>query len=87
MVVSRATSVRGILDAGAKTLTKDHSGGLEGHGVLDLSVSDERPNVGNVVRIVPNHCCVVVDTVDRFGAVRGDVVIGEMAVSARWRSN
>jgi len=32
----------------------------EEHGFLDLSRSNTRPNVGDVVRIVPNHVCVVV---------------------------
>src|SRR3954454_19944221 len=29
----------------------------EEHGFLDLSQTNERPNVGEVVRIVPNHVC------------------------------
>src|SRR3954464_2518912 len=33
----------------------------EEHGFLDLTRSNTRPNVGDVVRIVPNHVCVVVN--------------------------
>ncbi|HEX5634786.1 MAG TPA: alanine racemase, partial [Gemmatimonadales bacterium] len=32
----------------------------EEHGVLDLSATDWRPEVGEQVRLVPNHVCVVV---------------------------
>src|SRR2546423_6658808 len=34
------------------------------HGFLDLTRSNTRPNVGDVVRIVPNHVCVVVNMMD-----------------------
>lgn len=55
----------------------------EEHGFLDLSGSNERPNVGEVVRVVPNHVCVVVNMVDRLVTVRGDKLLGELPVSAR----
>lgn len=55
----------------------------EEHGFLDLSASNERPKVGEVVRIVPNHVCVVVNMVDRLVTVRGDKLIGELPVAAR----
>ncbi len=57
----------------------------EEHGFLDLSGSNERPNVGEVVRIIPNHVCVVVNMVDRLITVRGDKLIGELPVAARGR--
>ena len=44
----------------------------EEHGFLDLSRSNTRPNVGDVVRIVPNHVCVVVNMMDEVVMVRGD---------------
>ena len=44
----------------------------EEHGFLDLSRSNARPKVGEVVRVIPNHVCVVVNMVDRMIAVRGD---------------
>ena len=55
----------------------------EEHGFLDLSGSNERPGVGEVVRVVPNHVCVVVNMVDRLVTVRGDKLIGELPVAAR----
>jgi D-serine deaminase-like pyridoxal phosphate-dependent protein len=57
----------------------------EEHGFLDLSGTNERPVVGEVVRIVPNHVCVVVNMVDRLITVRGDKLIGELPVAARGR--
>jgi D-serine deaminase-like pyridoxal phosphate-dependent protein len=57
----------------------------EEHGFLDLSACNDRPSVGDVVRIVPNHVCVVVNMVDRLVAVRGDEVVGELPVAARGR--
>jgi D-serine deaminase-like pyridoxal phosphate-dependent protein len=58
----------------------------EEHGFLDLSACSAKPAVGEVVRVVPNHVCVVVNTVDRLVAVRGDQVVGEIAVAARGMS-
>ena len=55
----------------------------EEHGFLDLSASNERPVVGEVVRVVPNHVCVVVNMVDRLITVRGDRIVGELPVAAR----
>jgi D-serine deaminase-like pyridoxal phosphate-dependent protein len=101
-VVSRASSERGILDSGSKTLTSD-TGGLDGHGLiiehpqakiarfaeehgfLDLSACNDRPNIGDIVRVIPNHVCVVVNMVDRLIAVRGHEIVGELPVAARGR--
>ncbi|MEI8145867.1 MAG: D-TA family PLP-dependent enzyme, partial [Alphaproteobacteria bacterium] len=55
----------------------------EEHGFLDLSRSNTRPNVGDVVRIVPNHVCVVVNMVDEVVMVRGDEIVGILPVAAR----
>ncbi|MEE1656224.1 D-TA family PLP-dependent enzyme [Microvirga sp. CF3062] len=57
----------------------------EEHGFLDLSGCNDRPNVGDIVRIVPNHVCVVVNMVDRLVEVRGHEIIGELPVAARGR--
>jgi D-serine deaminase-like pyridoxal phosphate-dependent protein len=57
----------------------------EEHGFLDLSGCNDRPNVGDVVRVVPNHVCVVVNMVDRLIAVRGHEIVGELPVAARGR--
>ena len=55
----------------------------EEHGFLDLTRSNTRPNVGDVVRIVPNHVCVVVNMFDEVVMVRGDEIIGTLPIAAR----
>jgi D-serine deaminase-like pyridoxal phosphate-dependent protein len=55
----------------------------EEHGFLDLSRSNTRPGVGDVVRIVPNHVCVVVNMLDEVVMVRGDEIVGTLPVAAR----
>ena len=55
----------------------------EEHGFLDLSRSNTRPNVGDIVRIVPNHVCVVVNMMDEVVMVRGEEIIGALPVAAR----
>ena len=57
----------------------------EEHGFLDLSRCNERPKVGDVVRIVPNHVCVVVNMVDEVVMVRGEEIVGTLPVAARGR--
>jgi thiamine monophosphate kinase len=53
------------------------------YGFLDLARSNTRPVVGDVVRIVPNHVCVVVNMMDEVVMVRGDEIIGTLPVAAR----
>jgi D-serine deaminase-like pyridoxal phosphate-dependent protein len=55
----------------------------EEHGFLDLSRSNTRPKVGDVVRIVPNHVCVVVNMMDEVVMVRGEEIVGVLPVAAR----
>src|SRR5437763_16609265 len=55
----------------------------EEHGFLDLARSNTRPQVGDVVRIVPNHVCVIVNLMDEVMMVRGDAIIGTLKVAAR----
>ncbi len=57
----------------------------EEHGFLDLAACNDRPKVGDIVRIVPNHVCVVVNMVDRLIATRGGGIVGEIPVAARGR--
>ncbi len=57
----------------------------EEHGILDLRGSDWRPRVGDVVRIIPNHVCIVVHLNDMIHGVRGVVVESTWPVSARGR--
>jgi D-serine deaminase-like pyridoxal phosphate-dependent protein len=58
----------------------------EEHGVLDLSRTDWQPKVGDLVRVVPNHVCIVVHLNDVLYGVRGDdVVETKWPVAARGR--
>jgi D-serine deaminase-like pyridoxal phosphate-dependent protein len=57
----------------------------EEHGFLDLSQCATPPAVGEVVRVVPNHVCVVVNMVDEVVMVRGDEIVGTLPVAARGR--
>src|SRR5258707_1637730 len=54
----------------------------EEHGFLDLTRSNTRPVVGDVVRIVPNHVCVVVNMMDEVSMGGGDEIIGTLPVAA-----
>src|SRR5262249_45791243 len=55
----------------------------EEHGVVDLSACRERPAVGDVVDVVPNHCCVVSNMVDEVYGVRNGTVEAVWPVAAR----
>lgn len=57
----------------------------EEHGILDLRRTAWRPRVGQVVRIVPNHVCVVVHLNDVIYGVRDEVVETSWPVTARGR--
>jgi D-serine deaminase-like pyridoxal phosphate-dependent protein len=102
-VVSSAVPGQVVLDAGAKTLTKDLAPYLRGygalpayadavierlsdyHGVVRIPPGTPAPGVGEVVAIVPNHVCPVVDLFDELVAVRGRTVVGTQPVDARGR--
>jgi D-serine deaminase-like pyridoxal phosphate-dependent protein len=103
-VVSRAVDGQVIIDAGAKTLTKDVAPYLDGHGAIPAypaavieRVSDYHgvvrfpagtaaPALGEVVAIVPNHICPVVDLRDSFLATRDGEIVGTWPITARGRS-
>jgi D-serine deaminase-like pyridoxal phosphate-dependent protein len=55
----------------------------EEHGIVDLSACRERPKVGDVVSVVPNHCCVVSNMVDEVYGVRGGAIEVTWPVAAR----
>ena len=57
----------------------------EEHGILDLSTSSWDPAIGDVVRVIPNHACIVVNLNDRVVGVRGDAVMTRWPVTARGR--
>jgi D-serine deaminase-like pyridoxal phosphate-dependent protein len=103
-VVSRAVEGQIVIDAGAKTLTKDVAPYLDGHGAIPAypravieRVSDYHgvvrvpagtpaPRLGELIAIVPNHICPVVDLRDGFTVTRNGAVVGTWPVAARGRS-
>jgi D-serine deaminase-like pyridoxal phosphate-dependent protein len=102
-VVSAAVDGQVVIDAGAKTLTKDVAPYLDGHGLLPAypgavieRVSDyhgvvripdgsPKPSVGEIVAVVPNHVCPVIDLRDTFVATRSGELVGVWPVDARGR--
>jgi len=103
-VVSVAAD-RFVLDAGAKSLTKDRADWIEGygglprypdavierlsdyHGVVRLLPGSPRPRLGEVVAVVPNHICPVIDLFDAFWVVGADGSSEPWPVDARGRSS
>jgi len=55
----------------------------EEHGFLDLERCNDKPNVGDIVRIVPNHVCVAVNMVNQLVAVRDNEIVEVIPVAAR----
>ena len=101
-VVSRPTRGRAILDAGSKALSSDLSSepgyGLileaprstieklnEEHAYVAVAPGDSL-ELGQVVRIVPNHACVVSNLFDELVLVDGEEPARTLAVDARGRS-
>ncbi|NCQ34319.1 D-TA family PLP-dependent enzyme, partial [bacterium] len=48
----------------------------EEHAVVDLAPCAARPQIGEVVAVIPNHACVVSNLFDRVWLARGDAVTG-----------
>src|SRR3954447_8865739 len=59
------------------------TGFSEEHGIVDLSGSAKKPKVGEVVSIIPNHCCVVTNMMDEIYAARKGKVEAVYPVGAR----
>jgi D-serine deaminase-like pyridoxal phosphate-dependent protein len=55
----------------------------EEHGIVDLTYSSAKPQVGEMVRIIPNHVCPVSNLFDEVTFVRSDDVIDTVPVAAR----
>lgn len=97
-VVSVPTNSRAIIDAGSKVLTSDLLG-LDGHGhvlgrpdIRISALSEEHGTltadnigltVGDRLRVIPNHACVVSNMLDRVELVRGDRHETSAEVAAR----
>lgn len=90
---------RFVVDAGSKALAMDRPSWLTGHGwipalgeatVVTLSEhhgivegATDIPRVGDVVRVVPNHVCNVVNLFDDYVVARGSEVVDRWRVAAR----
>jgi D-serine deaminase-like pyridoxal phosphate-dependent protein len=103
-VVSESAEGKFVIDAGAKSLTKDWPPYLTGggflpaypdgvlervtdyHGEVRIPEGTVRPRLGDVVAVVPNHVCPVIDLFSSFVATRHGEVIGRWPVNARGRS-
>ncbi|MBA3671047.1 MAG: alanine racemase [Gemmatimonadaceae bacterium] len=59
----------------------------EEHGMLELNGTSWKPRVGDRVRVVPNHACIVVHLNDMVVGVRGDRVETTWPVDARGRGH
>ena len=55
----------------------------EEHGFLDLTRCNDKPEVGDIVRVIPNHVCVAVNMVDQLIAVRDNEIVDVIPVAAR----
>tara|TARA_B100001093_G_scaffold513467_1_gene585465 strand:+ start:874 stop:1959 length:1086 start_codon:yes stop_codon:yes gene_type:complete len=55
----------------------------EEHGFLNLSRCKNALQVGDIVRVIPNHVCVAVNMVDQLVAVRGNEIVDVIPVAAR----
>jgi D-serine deaminase-like pyridoxal phosphate-dependent protein len=102
-VVASHPDGRFVIDAGSKALGSDRPAWLPGFGTVAehpeavlRSLSEHhcvgwtegpRPSVGDVVRVVPNHCCVVVNLTDRLIAVRDGQVVDHWQVASRGRNS
>ncbi|MGC4086144.1 MAG: alanine racemase [Vicinamibacterales bacterium] len=98
-VVASHADGRFVLDAGSKTLSSDRPVWLSGFGIVAdypdaviRSLSEHhavawttgaRPRVGEIVRVVPNHCCVVVNLCDQLTVVQGGEVVDHWRVVSR----
>ena len=98
-VVSHPTPNRAILDSGSKALSSDTLGlkdfgellgvpgalvtGLsEEHGTVTLS-DNAGLRIGERVRVVPDHCCVVTNLFNEVTLIDGETILETMPVAAR----
>ncbi len=57
----------------------------EEHGYLDVSATINKPRVGDLLRVTPNHVCPVVNLFDKVVFTRGNEILGAVRVDARGR--
>jgi D-serine deaminase-like pyridoxal phosphate-dependent protein len=58
----------------------------EEHGVIDLSRSARKPEIGERVRIIPNHACVVTNLHDQVYVYRDGAVLAALPVYLRGKT-
>ncbi len=98
-IVSHPSSDRFIIDAGSKTLSSDpyKEGGhglvkghknlvidrlSEEHGIIKIQ-GETSLQVGDVIEIIPNHVCPVINLADRVNGFRGGVLERMIAIEGR----
>ena len=57
------------------------------HGIGEVPTGTPRPAIGDVVWIVPNHACPVVNLVDELTVVQGGRIVDRWRVDARGRNS
>ena len=98
-VVSAPGPGEAVLDCGSKTLSSDRPGWLNGYGsILEapeatiVMLSEEHAvvrgltaplRVGDLVRVIPNHVCTVVNLASELLTTDGDKLTGPWQVKAR----
>jgi D-serine deaminase-like pyridoxal phosphate-dependent protein len=98
-VVSAPRPGEAVLDCGSKALSSDRPGWLKGHGLIleapeatIAMLSEEHAvvrglttplRIGDLVRVVPNHVCTVVNLTGELLTADGDKLTGRWPVSAR----
>ena len=71
-----------VLDWGGASVARiyDH------HGVVELAAGAERPAIGTIVWVAPNHVCPVVNLVNEYLVARGGHLVDRWPVDARGRN-
>jgi D-serine deaminase-like pyridoxal phosphate-dependent protein len=98
-VVSAPRPGEAILDCGSKSLSSDRAGWLKGYGLIleapeatIVSLSEEHAvvrgdtaalRIGDLVRVIPNHVCPVVNLASELLTADGDKLTGRWRVTAR----
>lgn len=55
----------------------------EEHGHVDFSACARKPDIGERVSVIPNHCCVVTNLFDEFVGMRDNQVEVRWQIAAR----
>jgi D-serine deaminase-like pyridoxal phosphate-dependent protein len=98
-VVSAPRPGQVVLDCGSKTLSSDKAGWLDGYGLIleapeatIVTLSEEHAvvrglttplRVGDLVRVIPNHVCPVVNLTSELLTADGDTLTGRWPVTGR----